>query len=94
LWWTGIDGFEGRVLVRNGKAAFESFLDAIVWIDTAGSVLQLFRRQDGEVEEGLCNHLHGSEKWASLPIGKALVVLITQTFKLFLQQHVNLQDCE
>lgn len=80
--------------MRNGKAAFESFLDAIVWIDTAGSVLQLFRRQDGEVEEGLCNHLHGSEKWASLPIGKALVVLITQTFKLFLQQHVNLQDCE
>jgi hypothetical protein len=80
--------------VRNGKAAFESFLDAIVWIGTARSVLRLFRRRDGEVEEGLCNHLHGSEKWASLPIGKALVDLITQTFKLFLQQHVDLQDCE
>jgi hypothetical protein len=88
LWWTGIDGFEGRVLVRNGKAAFESFLDAIVWIGAARSVLQLFRRRDGEVEEGLCNHL------GVIADRQGSDVLITQTFKLFLQQHVNLQDCE
>ena len=39
LRWTGIDGFEGRVLVRNGKAAFGSFLDAMMKIGRIGSAL-------------------------------------------------------
>jgi hypothetical protein len=30
LWCTGIDCFEGRVLLKNGKAAFEIFLDAMM----------------------------------------------------------------